>query len=100
MNCSTLPHSSVIIIMFCASSTDYFTKVTGGGVPNSPDAVYDSSYTGSVGVCASACYNANFVCNSFYFCSGSVSQCLLSKANVPTGPDAKKDVGCQPYSRK
>ena len=71
-----------------------------GGVPVTPDAVYDNVNTGSVGTCASACYNANFICNSFYYCSGADRQCLLSKENVPNGPDAKQDAGCQPYSSK
>ena len=82
------------------SSSGYFTRVTNGGVPDTPDAVYDNSNTGNVGTCASACYNANFICNSFYFCTGAQRQCLLSRANVQNGPDAKQDVGCQPFSSK
>lgn len=68
-----------------------------GYVPEKVDKVV--SVPESPSQCAATCFsNTDFVCNSFYVCTGS-NQCLLSMHHVPDGPN-QTHTTCISYSSK
>ena len=76
--------------------TAYFTHIINGSVVEHATSIAGDVFTAKS--CAQSCYtNTDFVCNSFYFCSGS-SQCLMSKQNVPNEPKTNIVPGCDAYS--
>ena len=78
--------------------TAYYTHIINGSVVEHATSIVGEQFTAKM--CAQSCYtNTDFVCNSFYFCSGN-SQCLLSKQNVPNGSKTNIVPGCEAYSSK